>query len=159
MSLFEFIASDKLLDDVKNPYFEYLSLNDAIERNIVVADNIMTNKDEKIIMLYESPEHPGEISIRKDMFFSSGYAREYSNKKYFSEFFWSYTEIRAKQLIDYLNEQLKSTDEIEIWSIWMDEHKTATIKTVNANELSITDLAFIDTSNGYEKPKCLIIKK
>jgi hypothetical protein len=38
-------------------------------------------------------------------------------------------------------------------------HKQASVKFVNANELSIADLAFLDTSKGFEKPKCLIIKK
>jgi hypothetical protein len=162
MSLFEFIASDKLLKEVKNPYVEFISINDALERNIEVADFMMNDnidKDEKFIIFFESVEHLEEIEIKHDMYYSSEYAKEYSNKKYFSQLQWRYTEIRAKQLVDYLNEQLMSIDEIEIWSIWLDEHKSASIKSINANELSITDLSFLDTSNGYEKPKCLIIKK
>lgn len=163
MSLFQFIASDKLLKEVKNPYVEFISINEALRRNLEDANSMMNNeeldKDEKIIMFCDSEEHLDEIEIKHDMYHSSNYAKEYSNKKYFSELQWRYTEIRAKQLVAYLNEELKDLDEIEIWSIWLDEYKSANIISINIDELSITDLDFLDTSNGYEKPKCLIIKK
>ena len=110
-------------------------------------------------MFCDSEEHMEEIEINHDMYYSSEYAEEYSNKQYFSELCWRYTEARAKQLIEYLKEQLKSSDEIEIWSIWLDDHKSASIESINVNELSIADLKFLDTSNAYEKPKCLVIKQ
>lgn len=163
MSLFQFLASDKLLEEVKNPYVEFISINEALKRNIEVSDLFMNDtkidKDEKIILFCDSEEHLEEIEINHDMYYSSEYAKEYSKKQYFSELQWRFTEVRAKQLVDYLNEQLKKLDEIEIWSIWLEEHKLASIKSINASELSITDLAFLDTSSGYEKPICLIIKK
>jgi hypothetical protein len=124
MSLFEFLASDKLLKEVKNPYVEFISINEALKRILVVADFMMNDKifdkDEKSIMLCVSDEHLEEIEIKHDMYYSSEYTKEYSKKQYFSELQWSYTETRAKQLLDYLNEQLISIDEIEIWSIWLD---------------------------------------
>jgi hypothetical protein len=161
MSLFQFLASDKLLKEVRNPYVEFISINDALKRNIEVDDSVMNNenidKDEKIIMISDSEEHIGEIEIYHDMYYPSIYAKEYSSKKYFSELQWRYTEIRAKQLVDYLKEQLKELDEIEIWSIWLDEHKSANIKSVNVEVLSTTNLDFLD--NGYETPICLVVKK
>lgn len=163
MSLFQFLASNKLLKEIKNPYVEFISINEALKRNIEVVDFIMNDtkidKDEKIIMFCDSEEHLEEIEINHDMYYSSEYAKEYSKKQYFCELQWRYTEVRAKQLVEYLNEQVKRVDVIEIWSIWLDEHKSASIKSISVNELSITDLAFLDISNCYEKPKCLIIKK
>ena len=163
MSLFQFLASDKSLKEVKNPYIEFISINEAIERNIEIADFIVNNeeidKDIKTIMICDSEEYLYEIEINKDMYYSSEYAKEYSNKQCFSELKWRYTEVRAKQLIDYLKEQLKNSDEVEIWSIWLDEHKSASIKSINFNELRIEDLEFLDISGGYDKPECLIIKK
>jgi hypothetical protein len=163
MSLFQFLASDKLLKEVKNPYIEFISIKEALKRNIKLYDFIMNDteidKEDKIIMVCDSEEYLQEIEINHDMYYSSEYAEEYSNKQYFSELHWHYTEARAKQLVDYLRDQLKSSDEVEIWSIWLDEHKSASIKSINVNELSIADLKFLDTSDGYEKPKCLVIKK
>jgi len=163
MSLFQFLASDKLLNEVKNPYIEFISINEALKRNIELNDFMMNdkenNKDDKTIMVCDSEEHLEEIEINHEMYYSSEYAEEYSNKQYFSELRWLYSKARAKQLVDYLKEQLKSSDEVEIWSIWLDEHKSPSIKSININELSIADLKFLDTSDGYEKPKCLVIKK
>ncbi len=163
MSLFQFLASDKLLKEVKNPYIEFISINEALKRNIELNNFTMNDteidKEDKIIMFCDSEEHFEEIVINHDMYYSSEYAEEYSNKQYFSELHWRYTEARAKQLVDYLKEQLKSSDEVEIWSIWLDDHKSASIKSINVNELSLADLEFLDISNGYEQPKCLVIKK
>lgn len=161
MSLFQYLASDKLLKEIRNPYAEFISINEALKRNIEVDDAIVNggyfDLDEKNIMIYDSEEHIGEIEIYHDMYYSSEYAKEYSRKNYFSELQWRYTKIRAKQLVDYLKEQLKELDEIEIWSIWLDEHKSANIKSVNIEELSVADLDFLN--NGCETPICLIIKK
>ena len=122
-------------------------------------NNTEIDKEDKIIMFCDSEEHLEEIELNPEISYSCEYAEEYSNKQYFSELRWRYTETRAKQLVDYLKEQLKSSDEVEIWSIWLDEHKSASIKSINVNELSMADLEFLDISNGYEKPKCLVIKK
>lgn len=163
MSIFQFLASDKLLEEVKNPYVKIISINEALTCNIELADFIVNDteidRNERNIMVCDSEEHMGEIEIKHDMYYSSEEAEKYSNKRYFSELHWMYTGTRAKQLVDYLKEQLNNLDEIEVWSIWLDEYKSPSIKSININELSITDLEFLNTSNGYEKPKCLIIKR
>jgi len=163
MSIFQFLASDKLLEEVKNPYVKFISINEALTCNIKLADFIVNDteidRNERNIMVCDSEEHMEEIEINRDMYYSSEYAEKYSNKQYFSELHWIYTGTRAKQLVDYLKEQLNNLDEIEVWSIWLDEYKSPSIKSININELSITDLEFLNTSNGYEKPKCLIIKR
>ncbi len=163
MSIFQFLASDKLLEEVKNPYVKFISINEALACNIKLGDFIVndteSDRNERNIMVCDSEERMEEIEINHDMYYSSEYAKKYSNKQYFSELHWMYTGTRAKQLVDYLKEQLNNLDEIEVWSIWLDEYKSPSIKSININELSITDLEFLNTSNGYEKPKCLIIKR
>lgn len=88
MSLFQFLASDKILDEVDNTYVEFISINDAIERNIKIADFILNdtkkNRDEKIIMICDSEELLDELEIKSDMYYSSDYAEEYSKREYFS---------------------------------------------------------------------------
>ena len=41
-------------------------------------------------------------------------------------------------------------------NIWLDEHETASLKSINITELSTQDLEFLDS---YDKPTCLAIKK
>jgi hypothetical protein len=163
MSLFQFIASDVILNEAKNPYIEFISIKEAVKRNIKLADDMMNDedidKDKKDILFCDSDEHLYEINIFHDMYHSPVYAKEYSNKQHFSELQWHYTEKRAQQLINYLKEELKISDEIEIWSIWIDEHIPASTKSISINELSIKDIEFLNIFNGYDKPKGLIIKK
>jgi uncharacterized protein YpiB (UPF0302 family) len=163
MSIFQFLASDKLLGEVKNPYVKFISINEALTSTIKLASSIVndteSDRNERDIKVYDSEEHMEEIEINHDMYYSSKYAKKYSNKQYFSELHWAYTGKRAKQLVDYLKEQLNNLDEIEVWSIWLDEYKSPSIKSININELSVTDLEFLNTFKGYEKPKCLIIKR
>lgn len=160
MSQFQFLASDKVLDEVENKYLEFISINEAIKRNIKISDFILndtkTDRDKKIIMFCDSEDHLDELEIKNDMYYSSEYAKQYSNKECFSQLEWRYTESRATQLISYFKEQLKDLDEIEIWSIWLDDNKSASIKSVNITELSVQDLEFLDSSG---KPTCLIINK
>ena len=163
MSSFQFLASHKPLQEVKNPYVEFMSINDAVKRNIALDDFILEDeeidRDDKIIMICDSEEHLDEIEISDNMYYSSEYAKEYSNKLYFSQLQWRYTKTRAKQIIDYLKQQLEDVNEIEIWDIWLDEYEQADIRSVHINELTLDDLRFLDTLSGYEKPTCLIIKR
>lgn len=163
MSSFQFLACDKILEEVNNPHVESISINEATKRNIQIADFILNdpkvNRDEINIMVCDSEEHLDELEIKYDMYYSSEYAKEYSSKQHFSELKWRYTEVRAKQLVDYLIDQLKNVDEIEIWSIWLDDHEVGSIRTINIQELTIADLAFLEFGKGFIRPECLIIKK
>ncbi|ABW19467.1 hypothetical protein [Alkaliphilus oremlandii] len=162
MSRFQFLASDRMLMEVKNPYRELISINEAIIRNIKIPDLVMDSteidRDKKFIVACDSEEQLNALEIKNDMYYSSEYAKQYSNKLYFSELRFRYTEKRAEQLLDYLKGQINDLQEIELWSIWLgEEDATASIKSKNINELTIKDLAFLNKSAN--KQRCLIIKK
>lgn len=163
MSVFQFLASEKRLNEIKNPYIEYISLNDALKRNVEIPSFIMedtdTDKDEKNILYCDSEEHLDELEINHDLYYPPEYAKEYSSKSFFSELQWRYTNARAQQLVDYIIDQLQYVDEIEIWSIWLDEREPANITTTHVNDLSIVDLSFLDMRKGFERPACLVVKK
>lgn len=67
MSSFQFLASDKPLQEVKNPYIEFISINEAVKRNIALDDFILEDeeidRDDKMIMICDSEEHLDEIEI------------------------------------------------------------------------------------------------
>jgi hypothetical protein len=163
MSLFQFLASDNILDEVDNTHIEFISINDAIERNIEIADFILNdsekNRDEKIIMICDSEELLYELEIKSDMYYSSDYAEEYSNKEYFYALNWRFTIDRSKQLYDYLIKQLEDVVEIEIWSIWLDSYESAKTRRISAKELTVEDLYFLDISKGFKYSECLVITK
>lgn len=160
LSIFQFLASDKVLDEVENHYLKFMSINEAIKQNIKISNFILNdtkiNRDKKILMVCDSEDHLDDLEIKNDMYYSSEYAKEYSDKKYFSELQWVYSKARSKELIKYLEKELKNLDEIEIWNIWLDDNESASIKSVNITELSIQDLEFL---KGSDKPASLIINK
>ncbi len=162
MSLFQFLACDKKLEEIKSIHKELISVKEAIDRNIELADFVLNNsslnRDEKIILIVDSEELMDELEINHNMNYSSEYSEKYSKKLHFSEINWRYTKPRAKQLYDYIVDQLRTVEEIEIWSIWLDAPETAVIKFININELSVEDLKFLDISNGFEKPECVVVR-
>lgn len=162
MSSYQFIASNKPLPEVENPYEEYLSINDMIKRKMKVSKSLLKgkaiNRNEKTVLYYPTEESLDELVLYRDQS-PSDYAGEYSNKAFLTGIEWKYTEKRAAQLLDYLKEQLKHNDELEVWDIWLNVRDEAEIKTVKASRLSIADLAFLHWDKGYDKPQCLVINR
>ena len=162
MSLFQFLACDKELEEIKNNHKEIISINEALSRKIELGDLILNNssldRDEKMILICDSEELLDELEINHNMNYSSEYSEQLSKKRHVSEIQWRYTEPRVKQLYDYIVDQLRTAKEIEIWSIWMDAPETAVIKSINVNDLTVEYLKFLDISNGFEKPECVVVR-
>ena len=52
-------------------------------------------------------EYLNKIEISNNMYYSASYAKEYSDKKYFSELHWISAKSSSGQFINYLKEQLE----------------------------------------------------
>jgi hypothetical protein len=98
-----------------------------------------------------------KIEINNNMYYSDSYAKDYSDKRYFSELHWISVKSSAGQFIVYLKEQLEELNEIEIWNMWLDPYGLASIKSAHISELSIHDFEFLDRST--DTPICLVVKK
>ncbi|PKM95616.1 MAG: hypothetical protein CVU84_02095 [Firmicutes bacterium HGW-Firmicutes-1] len=160
MSRFQFIASDSPLKDVKNPYIEFLSINMALARGIQLDDYILDDPDidrddVKRMFICDSEEHMHEIEIKQEE--SPSYAEKYTQKKYASELRWIYSEERALQLLDYIKEHLKDSNEVELWDTWMDDEQLATIPHCTFENLSLEDIKNIYGGNFF-KPEYIVIR-
>lgn len=51
---------------------------------------------------------------------TNGYPEIKTDMKYFAELAWQYTPGRAARIIEYIREHLKTTDEVELWHVWLD---------------------------------------
>lgn len=122
MSLLYLIASDEPLPERENPHIKLLSLNEAIELGVEL--------DPEVAEYIDDPDEPGVIMAGEDeeltdypSFYDSdmsSYLEGKSEKKYAIEMegdFAGHPEV----LLDYLKEQLKYTDEIEFWALWIGE--------------------------------------
>lgn len=158
MSEFQFITSDQPLKEVENPYIEFLSINEAIKKGVVLpemlTDDEELDRDEKILMNVESEEQLDEIEIKRDLYYDLANVEAYSAKPYVVELRWRYSEMRAQQLVDYLIDHLKTTDEVEVWKVWVDEQTEPTVHTVTIDDLTVEMLRFLGEP-GFERPECL----
>lgn len=161
MSLYQFLASNKPLKNMVNPYIEFISINQMIERGMEIAefilDDTQINREEKIVLICDSEEHLYEIQIKCDD--PNRYARDYTDKKYISEITWHYTQERAQQLLEYIRIQMELSDEIELWNTWMDDVKIPFVNECKLNELTIDDIKNVFGKDGFKSPECLRIKK
>ena len=160
MSQFQFLASDRELPDLQNPYIELLSVNEATARNIEIPANLLQNllidRDRKIILSCAEEEHLDELEIKSSMYYSDEYARRYSDKKYFAEINFRYTQSRARDLIRYINDHLQTSGEVELWSIWLGDQQTPVIRSKQLQSLDASDLIFL---NGFSNAECLLINR
>ena len=161
MSLYQFLASDMPLKDVRNPNIEIISLNEMLGRNLDVPEILLSSKnidwDEKIALICESEELLHEIEIRKDN--PDGHAHPFTTKKYVSEITFRYTITRAEQLVHYIREHLRMSETLEIWSLWIDDIKEAIVETKGQDDLSIEDIKKVLGEGYYDAPRCLKIEK
>ncbi|WP_214760361.1 hypothetical protein [Exiguobacterium sp. s146] len=162
MSEFQFITSDHPLKEVENPYIEFLSINEAIKKGVILpemlTDDEDLDRDEKILMNVESEEHLDEIEIKRDLYYEQENVESYSSKPHIVELRWRYTDARAEQLVEYIVDHLETADEVEIWKVWVDEQTEPSIKTITRDELTIDSLRFLGDV-GFERPECLRVTK
>ena len=161
MSSYKFLASNVPLKEMKNPYIELLSIKEAIQRNLKIAQELLDNdsidRDAKILLFCESSELFNEPEINEDN--ESHYGRMYTKKKFISSIQWKYTEDRAVKLIDYIQEHLKQAEEIELWHTWMDDEQSPTENCINQKDLTVADIKSSIGEFGFVNPKCLHIRK
>ncbi|WP_233004532.1 hypothetical protein [Exiguobacterium aurantiacum] len=158
MSEFQFITSDYPLKEVENPYIEFLSINEAIKRGVVLPDMLTDDedldRDEKILMNVEAEEHLDEIEIKRDLYYEVANVEAYSSKAHVVELRWRYSDTRAEQLIAYITDHLKTAEEVEIWKVWVDEQTEPSVQSIKLDELTIDALRFLGEV-GFERPQCL----
>lgn len=162
MSEFQFITSDHPLKEVENPYVEFLSINEAIKRGVVLPDMLTDDedldRDEKILMNVEAEEHLDEIEIKRDLYYDVANVEAYSSKPHVVELRWRYSDTRAEQLVAYITDHLKTAEEVEIWKVWGDELTEPSVKSITRDELTIDALRFLGDV-GFEQPECLRVTK
>lgn len=76
---------------------------------------------------------------------SFGAVSDYTNKKHAVYLEWNYTDGRAEQILEYIKENLKKTEEIELWHVWlMDYFEYEDSAVIHKRRISITELTIRD---------------
>ena len=84
--------------------------------------------------------------------------RDYTNKKHGVCLEWNYTEGRAELILDYIKENLKKTEEIELWHVWLmdyyeyEESPVIKKRTISISEMTIQDIKELDNAEIWNHP-------
>jgi len=136
MSVYTFIASEKPLENVVNKKIKF-------------------SEDGKSLYV-ENEEDFDELEINNKQSYN---VVTHTKKPYIADLSLRYTAERAQQLIAYISNHLKGTNELEIWSIWLDdEYKTPKILKCKLDDLTEAHIKDILHSDPFI-PNCLIVER
>lgn len=150
MSLIMFFASDK-------PFEIYEGIK-------------MVNKKNQNIKMQKKLEEANVSILTKEMAMSDSFfvfkmdgnfddAMRYTKKKYCADIEWRYNDKDATLAISYIQQCMKETKELELWSIWQNEKREAQKKTIRLKDIKIEDIKEIWGQTWYTNPVCYTIKK
>jgi len=161
MSVLTYIASNHPLPIVPNPHERMLSVNEAIALgktnipNFLLAPDFDRDKpgvilasDREVVFNIDTGEiDDGALDDDFALLSAEGCDSVCTEKEYAVYLEWNYyTEGRAQRIIEYIKENLRRTDEVEIWRIWMGTHERPLIRTttIPISKLTPHDIQRLD---------------
>lgn len=111
------------------------------------------------VLIAENEEDLNELTITKDCYYN---VSEYTNYPFIYQVDFSYSESRAKQLLDYLTSNIKVDQIIELWRVWIgDDAQNIPYSRLTYNELTLGYLLQLYNWNdeNYKQQYCLVIEK
>ena len=163
MSWLHYFASDTVLEERKNPYIEMLSVNQALEKGVDVKLDWFGagfNRDKPGVILYCEEEeklgYPNIYAFQRDEYFD-----DIGTKKQFcTALEWACSEENIKVVLEYIQSQMKVTEELEIWCVWLgNDVITERIQRqiCKKGELTLEKLkCFYESKQDY---KCILVRK
>lgn len=162
MSSYQFLASDHPFEKLENPFLERLSIREALERNMDIPDFMLENPDmdqeEKIFLLCDTEEHMEDLELHPEEISFPEVSARLTENPYVVELQWRYSKERAETLLGYIKKHLTSAKNLEIFSLWLDEEDPPQRTEVTLDCLNLSHLSFLDLSEGYQGPRCLLVK-
>ena len=82
----------------------------------------------------------------------------YTDKKYGVVLEWDYTEGRANEIIKYIKNALKETENIEFWNVWLTEYfefedrPFIQRKEISVDELTVLHIKEINEAKNWNSP-------
>ena len=162
MSSYQFLASDHPFEKLENPFLERLSIREALERNMDIPAFMLENPDmdpeEKIVLICDTEEHLEDLELHPEEISFPEVSARLTENPYVVELQWCYNKERAETLLGYIKKHLTSAENLEIFSLWLDEEDPPQRMEVTLDCLNLSHLSFLDLSEGYQGPRCLHVK-
>ncbi|WP_235617137.1 magnesium transporter [Lysinibacillus mangiferihumi] len=113
------------------------------------------------IVVVENNEDLNELVIKKDAYYD---VSEYTSYPFIYEVAFIYSELRAKQLLAYLEKNIREEQIVELWRVWIGhDENDLHIPYVNVNyeELSLNHLVQMYNPNHekFKEQHCIVIER
>lgn len=184
MSSLLFFASDSPLEEIRNPHYKLLSVNEALAIGMEVHDFLLApdfDRDKPGVILWTDTNsnvitidlETNEASITDDGFDDDFAllplhvrdANLCTDKPYRVYLEWQYSEGRAQRVIDYLRSHLQTAEQVELWHVWLtgsDPSPRVRYSTVSIDNLTPEALNELEQTPVWEEPPvdyCLTVTR
>ena len=123
--------------------------------------------DYPLVEVEPSEDYPLDINFDDGMIYDGGAddnyylsiftdVEDYTEKRNAVYLEWSYTEGRARRMIEYIKDALQNSDSIELWHVWlMDSFEDSPVihrRTIFISELTTKHIKDIDDADIWNSP-------
>ncbi|MED4462551.1 magnesium transporter [Metabacillus fastidiosus] len=163
MSFCSFIATNYEMPEVDKTKAKYITVKEAIELEIKPHELVPWEKMDlnAQILFFENEDDLNELVIKKDAYYDvSGY----TSYPFIYELNFIYSELRAKQLLEYLKENIRKGQILELWRVWIghdDNEINIPYIRCNHEELSLNHLVQMYNWNHekYKEQYCIVLER
>ena len=162
MSYYTFLATNYAMPEVELKA-KYMTVKEAMElgvkpNELVPWEQMDLNAQ---ILFVENEEDLNELIIQKDGYYD---VSEYTSYPFVYEVSFIYSEPRTKQLLEYLKENIREGQIVELWFVWIgDEEYEQNIPYIRCSyeELSLNHLIQLYDSKHekYQDQNCFVIER
>ena len=163
MSVCTFIAADVALDEIRNPHYKTMSVNEALAKGMDINKDLLLSEIDKdapdvilwsdtTLMLENGKVFDGDLHDNFALL-SMKDTLHYCEKPYGVYIEWHYyTEERAKRIIKFIEDVLHKTDCVEIWNVWLSDYDPPKIRMipVSIKDLQPSHIKQITESNPWD---------
>ena len=163
MSAYVFLATNYEMPEIDYTGKRYITVKEAIDLGItpnkwVPWEELDPNAR---VLFVGNEENLRELSITKDCFSD---VSDYTSYQFIYKVDFIYTESRTKQLLQYIKENMKEGQILEIWRVWLgheDDVLNISYTRYNYEELSLNDLMplYNREHEKYKLQNCLVIER
>ncbi|MBM7613835.1 hypothetical protein [Alkaliphilus hydrothermalis] len=140
MSIFSFIASEYELPEVENKKVKIITVKEAMRLRMPANKMMPWEKmdPEDKLLIVDNEEDLEELEIKHmPMAQQEENVTWYTNKSFVYTVDFKYTEERGKQLLEYLQANVKEGYELELWHVWFDQKKEIQPQQYHSDDLSL----------------------
>ena len=120
MSYCSFIATNDELPEIELKE-KYITVKEAIELKIKPHESLPWEKMDPnaLVIVIEHEEDLNELVIAKDTYYD---VSEYTSYSYIYEINFTYSKVRIEKLLNYLKENIREGQIVELWRVWIGDN-------------------------------------